>query len=74
MKKIRTATTIHLPFGKHAKCPIYEHDGKYYIKANKPNTSSRTRICFNNGVEYSEVQNFPDKLGTEFWCMPYKVK
>lgn len=68
MKKIRTATTIHLPRSNHAKCPIYEHDGKYYIKANKPNTSSYTPLRF-NGVEYSEVKKLPDQHGAEYWYM-----
>lgn len=55
MKKIQTATTIYLPRNNHAKCPIYEHDGKFYIKANKPNTSCYCPFRY-NGIEYSEVE------------------
>lgn len=54
MKKVRATTTIELPRNNHAKCPIYEHCGKFYIKANKPNTSSYIPFVF-EGVEYSEV-------------------
>lgn len=68
MKKIRTATTIHIPRSNHAKCPIYEHDGKFYIKANKPNTSSYSPFFF-DGVEYSEVKNLPTADGEEYWYM-----
>ena len=55
MKKVKNATTIYLPRGNHAKCPIYEHDGKFYIKANKPNTTSYTPFR-HNGEEYSQVE------------------
>ncbi len=55
MKKIKTATEILLPRGNHAKCPIYEHDGKFYIKANKPNTGVFSSFYFND-IEYSEVK------------------
>ncbi len=55
MRKIKTATKINLHKDNHAKCPIYEHDGKFYIKANKPNTSTFSPFLFNN-VEYSEVK------------------
>lgn len=55
MKKVKTATTIHLYRGNHAKCPIYEHDGKFYIKANKPNTASYTPFMYNS-EEYSQVE------------------
>ena len=54
MKKYLKATTIELPRMNHAKCPIYEHEGKYYIKANQPNTSSYSPFRF-EGQEYSEV-------------------
>ena len=56
MKKYKTATTIGLPKGNHAKAPIFEHEGKYYIKANKPNTPSFSPL-FVEGTEYSEVKN-----------------
>lgn len=56
MKKIEKATTIYLPRNNHAKCPIYEHEQKFYIKANKPNTSSYIPFIF-EGEEYSEVKN-----------------
>lgn len=55
MTKILTATTIYLPRENHAKCPIYEHDEKFYIKANKPNTLSFNPIKYNNEF-YSEVR------------------
>lgn len=55
MKKYKTATTIELPRGNHAKSPIYEHKGNYYIKANKPNTSAYSPFYF-EGTEYSEVK------------------
>ncbi len=55
MKKYKTATTIELARGNHAKSPIYEHEGKYYIKANKPNTSAYSPFRF-DGTEYSEVK------------------
>lgn len=55
MKKILTATEILLPRNNHAKCPIYEHEGKYYIKANKPNTSVYKPFRW-EGVEYSPVR------------------
>lgn len=55
MKKYKTVTTIELPQGNHAKSPIYEHNGKYYIKANKPNTSAYLPFYF-EGTEYSEVK------------------
>lgn len=56
MKKYKTATNIELPRGKHAKSPIYEHEGKFYIKANKPNTSSYSPLRI-DGTEYSEIKN-----------------
>ena len=55
MKKHLTATTILLARGNKAKCTIYEHEGKFYIKANKPNTSTYKPFYFEN-VEYTEVQ------------------
>lgn len=56
MTKISTAVTIFLPRDNHANCPIYEHEGKFYIKANKPNTSSYSPFRFNDEF-YSEVYN-----------------
>lgn len=56
MRKFEKTTTIYLPRGNHAKCPVYEHEGKHYIKANKSNTSSYIPFMF-EGVEYSEVVN-----------------
>lgn len=55
MKKVKTATKIMLPQGNQAKCPIYEYDCKFYIKANKPNTSAYEPFIY-NGEEYSEVK------------------
>lgn len=55
MKKYKTATTIELARGNHAKSPIYEHEGKYYIKANKPNTLAYSPFRF-EGTEYSRVK------------------
>lgn len=54
MKKYQTATKIMLPRENTVKCPIYEHEGLFYIKANKPNTSSYAPFVY-DGVEYSEV-------------------
>ena len=54
MEKYLNATEILLPRGNKAKCPIYEHEGYYYIKANKPNTASYTPFIY-NGTEYSQV-------------------
>ena len=54
MKKYKTATLINLPRDNKAKCPIYEHNEKFYIKANKPNTGVYKPLYF-DGVEYSEV-------------------
>ena len=55
MIKYQKTTTIELPHGNHAKCPIYEHEGKYYIKSNKPNTTAYMPYIFNN-EEYAEVE------------------
>lgn len=54
MIKYKTITEIHLPRDNKAKCPIYEHNGKYYIKANKLNTGVYRPFMYDN-VEYSEV-------------------
>lgn len=56
MKKHLKTTLINLPRENHARCPIYEHEGRFYIKANKPNTSA---FCpfFYEGVEYAEVKS-----------------
>lgn len=67
MKKIRKTTTIYLPHNNHAKCPIYEHEGKFYIKANKYNTQSFNPFRY-EGVEYSEVENLPYN-GEEYWFL-----
>lgn len=67
MKKFLKAQEINLPRENHAKSPVYEHNGKYYIKANKPNTSSYNPLMF-NGEEYSEVRCICDKNGG-FWYL-----
>ena len=67
MKKFLKAQTIHLPRENHAKSPIYEHGGKYYIKANKPNTSSFNPLML-NGEEYSEVRRICGHNG-DFWYL-----
>lgn len=54
MTKHIKATTIYLPHGNHAKSPIYEHDGKFYIKANKPNTMPYEPFYYENEM-YAEV-------------------
>lgn len=54
MKKIQKTTKIFLPRGNKTECPIYEHEGKFYIKANKPNTKAYTPFIF-EGIEYAEV-------------------
>jgi len=61
MIKILKATEIMLPRSNKANCPIYEHEGKFYIKANKPNTSSYKPFYFEN-VEYTEIE-----LINKFW-------
>lgn len=66
MKKYRTATTIELPRSNHAKCPIYELDGKYYIKCNKPNTEPYRPFVY-NGEKYAEVKVIIGNDGSEFW-------
>lgn len=55
MEKYQNATEILLPRSNHAKCPIYQHEGEFYIKANKPNTSSRIPFYFED-VEYTKVR------------------
>ena len=55
MDKYLKSTTIELPKSNHAKCPIYKHDNKFYIKTNKPNTKSYNSIYFNN-EEYAEIE------------------
>ena len=55
MKKYLPMTVIELPKRNHAKCPIYTHNGKFYIKANKPNTHSYRPFYFNS-IEYTEVE------------------
>ena len=65
MEKYLPATTIELSRGNHAKCPIYIHNDKFYIKANKPNTHGYRPFYF-NGVEYTEVE--PLEYGGEtYW-------
>jgi hypothetical protein len=54
MLKYEKATEILLPRGNKAKCPIYLHDHKFYIKANKPNTESYSPFYY-EGEEYTEV-------------------
>ena len=66
MKKIRKTTLVHLPHGNRANCPIYEHEGKCYIKANKRNTSSYRPLRY-NGEEYSEVACIDLNTEKEFW-------
>lgn len=66
MKKFRKTTLIHLARSNHARCPIYEHEGKYYIKTNKPNTMPYSPFRFENEL-YAEVRNIEGKNGDEFW-------
>lgn len=54
MIKYSKSVTIYLPKENHAKCPIYEHEGKFYIIPNKPNTKAYNGFWL-NGKEYSEV-------------------
>lgn len=54
MKKHLKTTLILLPRENRARCPIYEHDGKYYIKANKPNVGQYQGFYY-EGQEYAEV-------------------
>lgn len=64
MKKISTAVTIYLPRNNHAKCPIYEHEGRFYIKANKPNTLSYSPFRFNDEL-YFEVYSIDGQWFTK---------
>lgn len=67
MIKIRKTIQINLPRGNRAYCPVYEHEGKYYIKANRPNTSSYSPFIL-DGIEYSEVGVLITPDGqSEFW-------
>ncbi|TCI99586.1 hypothetical protein [Cytobacillus praedii] len=54
MEKYQKATIILLPRSNKAKCPIYKHEDKFYIKANKPNTTAYQPF-FYDGEEYTEV-------------------
>ncbi len=55
MKKYLKTTKILLPQGNEVKSVIYEHENKFYIKDNKPNTSSFYQIRYDN-ILYSEVK------------------
>ena len=54
MKKFENTTLVLLPRENRVRTPIYEHCGKFYIKANKPNTGSYIPFRFNNEL-YSGV-------------------
>ena len=54
MKKYSKDVKVELPHSNHATCPIYKHNGKYYIKANKPNTMSYEPFRYENEF-YTEV-------------------
>lgn len=69
MIKIRKTTLIHLRRNNIARCPIYVHNEKYYIKANKPNTSSYAPFIYES-EEYSEVKCIDFNTNKEFW---YKI-
>lgn len=66
MKKFQKATEINLPRSNHAKCPIYEHDGKFYVKCNKPNVGAYTTLRY-NGEEYTRVDCIINADGTKWW-------
>jgi hypothetical protein len=66
MKKFRKTTVIHLARSNHARCPIYEHEGKYYIKTNRPNTMPYSPFRFENEL-YAEVKYLPCINGEEYW-------
>ena len=66
MTKYRKTTLIHLARENHARCPIYEHDGKFYIKTNRPNTMPYSPFRYENEL-YAEVKNIPSKNGAEYW-------
>lgn len=66
MKKFQKATEINLPRSNHAKCPIYEHEGKYYVKCNKPNVGCYHNLMY-NGEEYAQVKYLENKSGEKWW-------
>lgn len=65
MIKVLPTTVINLPKNNHAKCPIYEHDGKYYIKSNKPNTEAYNPFYYND-EKYAEVEKIIYE-NTDYW-------
>lgn len=58
MRKIKDKQLILLPRECTMTCPLYEHNGKYYIRAyaSKPKTFSFNFIVV-DGRKYSEVKN-----------------
>ena len=66
MTKVRKTTLIHLPHGNHARCPIYQHGKKFYVKANKPNVGQYEGFYL-DGIEYAEVECLGMNTESEFW-------
>lgn len=66
MVKFQKTTQINLPRSNHAKCPIYEHEGKYYVKCNKRNVGAYRTLHF-NGEEYTEVSYINQPDGSKWW-------
>jgi len=64
MFKYRKTTLILLSRENRVRTPIYEHEGKYYIKANKPNTSCYNPL-FHKGIQYTEVKQIGEHWHTK---------
>jgi len=64
MFKHRKTTLILLSRENRVRTPIYEHEGKYYIKANKPNTSCYSPL-FCKGTQYTEVKQIGEHWHTK---------
>lgn len=58
MKKIKDKEKILLPREHTAVCPLYEHNGKYYIRSypSRPFTLAFNFVVI-DGRKYSEVKN-----------------
>lgn len=61
MKKIKNAVKIYLPRERTATCPIYEHNGKYYIRSwdSQPKLLGFNFVVI-DGKKYTEVRNIGD--------------
>lgn len=64
MKKYRAMTTINIGRDAHAKCAIYEHEGKFYIRCSRAIPYSPFRY---EEKLYAEVKYLPCINGEEYW-------